>query len=416
MTLYQPVRGTHDFFGPSFEDFQFIIESAKQTSKRYGYTPIATPIFEHTHVFTKPLGDTSDIVGKEMYTFEDRGGDSLTLRPEGTAPVVRALISNGLLHDLPQKVFYHGPMFRYERPQKGRFRQFHHIGVECIGVSSPFCDVEGIALAWDLLTLWGLGTSDVQLNINTLGDPQSRIIYRAALVEYFKQYENDLSPDSKRRLITNPLRILDSKDEKDIALSAGAPKLKESLSDASREFFETVLKGLDDLNIPYHVNDRLVRGLDYYNHTVFEYITTSLGAQGTVLAGGRYDGLVHQMGGPDLAGFGWAAGIERLVAFQSLPPRAEPQKISVIPMSQNEWSVAFGLTHTLRQNHFIVDIDFSGNASKRLKKANKKAATYALLIGEDEIAKNIITVRHLVSGAQTQIDFHAIVDYLKLQG
>src|SRR5256885_9513629 len=293
---------------------------------------MATPIFEFPEVFPRPIGEHPDIVAKEMYTFIDRGGEEVTLRPENTAGVVRAVISNGLGQSVPLKFFYSGPMFRYERPQKGRFRQFHQIGVELIGVAQPQADIEVIALGQRILRMLGIADR-VVLELNTLGDPESRAAYRDALVGYFSARISELSEDSRRRLERNPLRILDSKDPGDQRLAAEAPDFAEYLNDTSREFSARVRDELDMLGIAYRLNPRLVRGLDYYTHTAFEFVTTDLGAQGTVIGGGRYDGLVELMGGPAMPGVGWAAGIERLAMLIAEPPPA-PRPVALVPLAE----------------------------------------------------------------------------------
>ena len=311
MPLLQPVRGTQDLLPEAMRRHRQVKEAARMTAELYGFAEIATPIFEFTDVFARPIGEGTDIVSKEMYTFEDRGGEEITLRPENTAGVVRSILSNGLVQSAPLKFFYEGPMFRYERPQKGRFRQFHQIGVELIGVAQPQADIEVIALGCRVLRALGIENRTV-LEINTLGDPESRVAYRHALTAYFSDHVSELSQDSLRRLERNPLRILDSKDESDNRVAADAPSFAEYLTAESQDFFVRVRDGLDALDIRYQINPRLVRGLDYYTHTAFEFVTSDLGAQGTVMGGGRYDGLVELMGGPALPGVGWAAGIERL--------------------------------------------------------------------------------------------------------
>ena len=297
-----------------------MIETGRAVAARYGYAEVATPIFEFTEVFARTLGETSDVVTKEMYSFTDRGGEALTLRPEYTAGVARAFISGALGQNLPVKLFCSGPMFRYERPQKGRLRQFHQIDVEVIGAPEPLADVEVIALGAQILRALGLA-EHVRLELNTLGDPESRQAYRDRLVGYLSAYRDRLSPDSQARLERNPLRILDSKDEGDREILKGAPTLDASLNEASKAFFAGVRAGLDALGIAYAINPMLVRGLDYYTHTAFEFTTDRLGAQGAVLAGGRYDGLVAAMGGPDTPGIGWAAGVERLAMLLDETPR-----------------------------------------------------------------------------------------------
>jgi histidyl-tRNA synthetase len=308
----QPVRGTHDLLPEDCRLHRHIEEAMIRVAKRFGFAEMATPIFEFTEVFKRTLGETSDVVNKEMYTFDDRGGTSITLRPEGTAAVARAFISNGLAQQVPFKVVYRGPMFRYERPQKGRQRQFHQFGAELIGVEKPQADIEVLAMASQIMAALGL-QERVTLELNTLGDAESRANYRAALVAYFSAYKDKLSEDSRTRLENNPMRILDSKDAGDREIVANAPRLKDHLNAYSADFFQQVCAGLDALGIAYTLNDRLVRGLDYYCHTAFEFTTTELGAQSAVLSGGRYDNLIENMGGAKTAGIGWAAGLERLV-------------------------------------------------------------------------------------------------------
>ncbi|MBC7953743.1 MAG: histidine--tRNA ligase, partial [Rhodospirillaceae bacterium] len=330
MSSLQPVRGTHDLLPEDTRRHRFVEETAFGVVRRYGYGEIVTPIFEFTEVFSRTLGETSDVVTKEMYTFADRSGDSLTLRPEGTAGVARAFISGGLSQNLPLKLFYRGPMFRHERPQKGRLRQFHQVGVELLGVEGPQADIEVVSMAWRMLQALGLGDK-VQLEINTLGDAESRVAYRDALVAYLTPYKDKLSEDSRARLDKNPMRVLDSKDEGDKAIVAAAPLIQDALTPAAQEFFAQVTSGLTALGVPFVVNPKLVRGLDYYCHTAFEFTTTALGAQGTVLAGGRYDGLIGQMGGPATPGIGWAAGIERLSMLVENAPETE-RPVAIIPM------------------------------------------------------------------------------------
>jgi len=385
-----------------------IEETAFEITRRYGFGEIVTPIFEFTDVFTRTLGETSDVVTKEMYTFADRSSDSITLRPEGTAGVARAVISNGLTQSLPLKLFYRGPMFRHERPQKGRLRQFHQIGVELIGVATPKADIEVIALGAHILECLGV-RAKIQVEINTLGDGESRAAYRSVLIDYFGGRKAGLSAESLARLERNPMRILDSKDEGDRAIVADAPKLSASLNQASKDFFDEVMSGLSALDIAFAVNPRLVRGLDYYCHTAFEFTTDALGAQGTVLAGGRYDGLVEQMGGPPTPGIGWAAGTERLamlVEQTSMPLRP----IAIIPMV-NEGK-ATGLAHRLRHAGLTVELGYSGNAKKRLERANKIGARAAILLGEDELSRGAVAVRDLDSGTQDEIALDRLEDYL----
>jgi len=401
MVKLQNVRGTNDLFGEEKRKAVKVVSTAAKTVEKYGFEEIETPIFEFTDVFLRNLGDTSDIVTKEMYCFEDRGGESLTLRPEGTAGVVRAFVSNGMQQNLPVKMYYHGPMFRYERPQKGRQRQFTQFGVELLGVETPQADIEVISMAYEFLENLGLSGA-VTVEINSLGDEESRNNYRAKLVEYLKGYYDVLSEDSRIRLEKNPLRILDSKDENDKKIVEGAPKYRDSLNESSKEFFYQVVKGLDALGIKYKINDRLVRGLDYYSHTVFELTTDKLGAQGTVLAGGRYDGLVEQMGGGKVCGIGWACGVERL---SMLLEKADdkPRPIAVIPLGDDESEVALKVAYRLRKAGFAVEHAYSGNIKKRMMKANKVNAKTAVIIGSDELKNNMLTVKDLDSGEQRQV-------------
>jgi histidyl-tRNA synthetase len=336
-----------------------------------------------------------------MYSLKDRGGEDLSLRPENTAGVVRAVLSNGLTQSTPLKFFYSGPMFRYERPQKGRFRQFHQIGVELLGVPQAQADIEVIALGRRILEALGIGER-VALELNTLGDPESRADYRNALVAYFSSHRGGLSEDSRRRLDTNPLRILDSKDLGDIRINADAPSFDRYLNESSRDFFAAVRGGLDRLGIAYRLNPRLVRGLDYYTHTVFEFVTTDLGAQGTVLAGGRYDGLVELMGGPQMPGVGWAAGIERLAMLISEPP-LPVRPVALVPVGEQGEALALTIAETLRSQGFSVDLGYSGNLSRRMRRANRANARIALLIGDDECARNVVTWRDLDSGEQADV-------------
>lgn len=409
----QTVRGTHDIMGDKARTFRFIQQTFQEVALRFGHQEISTPIFEFTEVFKRTLGETSDVVSKEMYTFEDRGGESLTLRPENTAGIARAFISNGLQQSLPCKFFAYGPMFRYERPQKGRMRQFHQMDVEILGVPEPQADIEVLALAVNLLTELGL-MDDITLELNSLGDPESRTAYRDALVDYFSRHKDSLSKDSLTRLEKNPMRILDSKDEGDQRLVADAPRISDHYNDESAAFFDEVRKGLDALGITYKLNERLVRGLDYYSHTAFEFITTKLGAQGAVLAGGRYDGLIGKMSGTATAGIGWAAGMERLAELvsQDLLP-TENRPIAIIPMGSAGQTKALELAQELRIAGFVVDMSYRGNMGKRMKRANKAKAEVAVLIGEDELKRNVVSVKNLDESRQTEVAQEKLVAYLK---
>lgn len=404
----QPVRGTHDLLPDSYAAHAHVIGAAQAAARLYGFHRMDTPIFEFSEVFHRAVGDTSDIVTKETYSFTDRGGESITLRPEFTAAVVRSFISNGLQQHLPFKAFYAGPAFRYERPQKGRLRQFHQIGAELLGAPEPMADVELIALGMHTLRVLGLADS-VTLEINSLGDAESRAAYREALVAYLAQYRADLSPESQLRLEKNPLRILDSKDAGDRAIVAGAPTLHAYFNATSQQHFARVREGLEALQIAYRVSEKLVRGLDYYSHTVFEITTDQLGAQGTVLAGGRYDGLVKLMGGQDVAGIGFAAGVERLVALMGEEAVALPKPVAaIIPMGEAAEIEGWKLAQVLRAQGIAADIAYRGNAKKRFERANKVAAKFAIILGEDELKNGTVTLKNLTRGEQRSLPQSAL--------
>src|SRR3954447_4444258 len=414
MPALQPARGTQDLLPDIARRHRRVSETARDAAALYGFAEIATPIFEFTEVFSRPIGEHTDIVSKEMYTFTDRGGEEVTLRPENTAGVVRAVLSNGLTQSTPLKFFYSGPMFRYERPQKGRFRQFHQIGVELIGVAQAQADIEVIALGQRILNALGIADR-VVLELNTLGDPESRAAYRDALVGYFSARVSELSEDSRRRLERNPLRILDSKDPGDQRLADEAPDFAEYLNDASREFFTRVRDGLDRLGIAYRLNPRLVRGLDYYTHTAFEFVTTDLGAQGTVIGGGRYDGLVELMGGPKMPGVGWAAGIERLALLIEEPPAAL-RPVALVPLGEAAERLALKLAEELREAGLAVDLGYSGNLARRMRRADRIGARAAVLIGDNELAQEAATLRDFDSGAQELVPLGELAARLKTLG
>jgi histidyl-tRNA synthetase len=413
MSSLRPVRGTHDIVGEDALRHRRVVEAGRAVAARYGYREVATPIFEFTEVFARTLGETSDIVTKEMYTFEDRGGDRLTLRPEYTAGIARAFISGSLGPQLPLKLFASGPMFRYERPQKGRLRQFHQIDVEVLGAAEPQADVEVIALGARILAELGL-QGQVILELNSLGDPASRRAYRDELVGYLARYRDDLSPESRDRLERNPLRILDSKDARDREILMSAPSLADSLNQPSCAFFAEVRAGLDALSIRYQINPKLVRGLDYYTHTAFEFTTSALGAQGAVLAGGRYDGLIATMGGPDTPGIGWAAGVERLAMLLEKTPAA-PRPIAVVPIGDGAALAALQLAEELRAAGHHVELGFRGKVGQRLKRAAQQNARHAILLGEDELAAGKVVLRDLDRGEQhvvprTELGAHLLAE------
>ena len=406
----QPVRGTQDLLPAAMRRFRVVTETARDIAERFGYEEIATPIFEFSEVFSRPIGETTDIVMKEMYSFADKGGENLSLRPENTAGVVRAVMTNGLTQSLPLRLFYQGPMFRYERPQKGRFRQFHQIGIELIGVKEPQGDVEAIALGAEILQALGVLSRTV-LELNTLGDGPSRSAYREALVKFYQAHHHKLSEDSRHRLERNPLRILDSKDEGDKAINAHAPGFAEFLTPEARDFYGAVKHGLDLLGISYKENPKLVRGLDYYCHTAFEFTTTELGSQGAVLAGGRYDGLMGVMGGPETPGVGWAGGIERL-ALMIGEPASAPRPIALVPIGSEGESLALKLAQDLRRDGFSVDLAYSGNLQKRMRRADKIKARAAVILGEDELKRGQAAIRDLDSGNQTEAPLAALKERL----
>ena len=387
-----------------------VMTHARTLAERYGFAEVATPIFEFSDVFRRTLGGTSDVVTKEMYTFTDRGGAEITLRPENTAGVARALVGGAFGQRLPVKCFYAGPMFRYERPQKGRQRQFHQIGVELIGIAEPLADVEVIALGAHLLSELGV-LDKVSLEINTLGDEPSRLAYRSALVSHLRAHEDALSEESRERLRRNPLRILDSKDQSDRAVLADAPEIDAHLSVPAASFFDAVCEGLSRIGIDFARNTRLVRGLDYYCHTAFEFTTEALGAQGAVLAGGRYDGLVETMGGPPTPGVGWAGGIERLASLVG-EVAAPVRPIAVVPLGPRAEIVGLGIAHQLRHEGFTVELTYRGNLSKRMKRADQARAIAAVIVGEDEITRGVVTVRDLEQGEQAETPRAQLGDYL----
>lgn len=409
MKILQPVRGTSDLLPADKARQNHVIETAKKIGRTYGFQDMATPIFEFTDVFRRPLGDASDVVSKETYSFEDRGGTEITLRPENTASVMRAVISNGLTQTLPQKYIYAGPMFRYERPQKGRMRQFHQIGVELIGPSSALADAEIIGCGAELLSELGV-LEHCTLHLNSLGDTQSRDAYRTALVAFLAQYKDDLSIDSQRRLVQNPLRILDSKDAKDKEIVAGAPQLADYLNDVSKAHYDLLTTALDKANIAFVADPLLVRGLDYYCHTAFEFITDQLGAQGTVLGGGRYDGLSEMLGGPHLPAVGFAAGVERLSLLVDEGEEVRTDILLVV-MDTELQADGFALASQLRRAGLSVDMPFTGNISKKLKRADKIGAGIALLLGSQEFATGEVQVKSLGDGETQTIAIDALLTH-----
>ncbi len=413
------VRGMKDIFGDEARAFDFLVDTATDLLRRYGYQPIRLPVVEKTELFVRSIGEVTDIVEKEMYTFEDRNGDLLALRPEGTAGCVRAVVEHGLIgRGQTQKLYYVGPMFRRERPQKGRYRQFHQLGVETFGIETPDIDAELIALT---ARLWeALGLEGLTLEINTLGNLHARARYREVLVDYFRANYDALDEDSRRRLETNPLRILDSKNPDMRALIEEAPKLMDYLDEADRAHFDAVLSYLDTLGIAYEVNPNLVRGLDYYNRTVFEWTTTELGAQGTVCAGGRYDGLVAQIGGKPTPAVGFAMGIERLMALildKGLLPYGSQADVYLVAVGEAAQRPAFALAEQLREALPTLKVQLNtggGSFKSQFKKADKSGAAYALILGEEEVSRREVGVKPLRGqGEQEQVSWDELAEHLQ---
>jgi histidyl-tRNA synthetase len=398
----RPIRGTQDIFGAEAEAFAHVVETFERVRKLYRFRRVEMPVFEKTEVFSRSLGETTDVVAKEMYSFEDRGGESLTLRPEFTAGIARAWLTDGWQQHAPLKVATHGPLFRYERPQKGRYRQFHQLDAEIIGAAEPQADVELLAMADQLLGELGIADG-VTLHLNTLGDAPSREAWRMALVAHFREAEDALSEDSRERLHKNPLRILDSKDPRDQALVHDAPRIDEFMSGEAERFFVAVCDGLDAAGVKWQRAPTLVRGLDYYRHTAFEFVTDRLGAQGTVLGGGRYDGLIETLGGEHTPAVGWAAGIERLAMLvgDSVPvPRFD---VAVIPMDDAALGQANRVARILREQWNSVEIFSTGKFKKRLGRANEGRALLAVIIGDEELAAGEVTVKDLHGGEQVRM-------------
>jgi len=396
----RPIRGTQDIFGPEAEAFAFVVETFERVRKLYRFRRVEMPVFEKTEVFSRSLGETTDVVSKEMYSFEDRGGESLTLRPEFTAGIARAYLTDGWQQYAPLKVATHGPLFRYERPQKGRYRQFHQLDAEIIGAGEPQADVELLAMADQLLKELGIADG-VTLQLNTLGDADSRDSWRVALVAYFQSVRADLSEDSQERLERNPLRILDSKDPRDKAFVADAPKIDDYLTDEAQDFFGQVTSGLDAAGVAWTRLPALVRGLDYYRHTAFEFVTDRLGAQGTVLGGGRYDGLIESLGGAHTPAVGWAAGIERLAMLVGDKGDGWLEFV-LVPVGKEAELFCSSLLATLRRKGIASEMGYRGNLKKRMQRADASGAEAAIIVGDEELAAREVTVRDLKTGEQAK--------------
>jgi histidyl-tRNA synthetase len=410
MTPVQPVRGTQSLLGEDADRLVAVVEGFDRVRRLYGFRRIVVPTIEHTAVFARTIGETTDVVSKEMYTFEDRGGEGITLRPEFTAGICRAYLSEGWQQFAPLKVATHGSAFRYERPQKGRFREFHQLDAEILGSVEAQADVELLAFADQLLK--ELGITGTILKLNTLGDPQTRGAWRDALYEHFRAHADTLSEDSRSRLERNPLRILDSKAHQDWPVVDSAPTIDEFLTAEAADFFGKVTAGLDAAGVAWERAPRLVRGLDYYRHTAFEFITDRLGAQGTVLAGGRYDGLVEALGGPPTPAVGWAAGIERLAMMIS-PPEVEKPAVAVIPLGERAEAEAQRIIAGLRREGIATEMAYRGNMKKRLSRADAAGARYALIIGENEIERGEAQLKDLKSGDQRAVSLDLIAEALR---
>ena len=413
MNTPQAIRGTQDIFGAEAEAFAHVVETFERVRKLYRFRRIEMPVFERTEVFSRSIGETTDVVSKEMYSFEDRGGESLTLRPEFTAGIARAYITNGWQQHAPLKVATHGPLFRYERPQKGRYRQFHQLDAEIIGAVEPQADVELLVLADQLLQELGIADG-VTLMLNTLGDGASREAWRLALIDYFRAVQGELSEDSQERLERNPLRILDSKDPRDQAFVADAPKIDDFLSGEAQDFFGAVTSGLDAAGVAWTRSPSLVRGLDYYRHTAFEFVTDRLGAQGTVLGGGRYDGLMETLGGPHTPAVGWAAGIERLAMLVG-EKSSRPLEAAIIPVGAAANQKAIELTTDLRRSGIAVELALRGNLKKRMQRADAEQARYVVILGDDELLDGKAILKRLSDGKQVKIQLSQVVDALWAQ-
>ena len=404
------VRGTQDIFGDEQRRFAQVLATFEHVHGLYAFQRLDLPVFEDTQVFARSIGETTDVVSKEMYTFPDRGGDLLTLRPEFTAGIARAYLTEGWQQYAPLKLVTSGAVFRYERPQKGRYRQFHQIDAEILGAPEPAADVELLVMADQLLRELGI-SEGVTLQLNTLGDAATRDAWRDALVAHFEAHRDQLSEDSLVRLEKNPLRILDSKDPRDRPIADAAPDIDAYLTPEARAFFEAVTAGLDAAGVAWTRNARLVRGLDYYRHTAFEFVTDRLGSQGTVLAGGRYDGLIESLGGPATAGVGWAAGVERLAMLLDEPPKPVIDAV-VVPMGAAAELRATGLVAELRRMDIATDMAFRGNMKRRMAKANDQGASYALILGDDEIANGQVQVKALTTGEQAKVPLDTVAQSL----
>ena len=410
MTPVQPVRGTQSLLGEDADRLATVVGAFNRVRRLYGFKRVEVPTIEHTAVFARTIGETTDVVSKEMYSFEDRGGEGITLRPEFTAGICRAYLSEGWQQFAPVKVATHGSAFRYERPQKGRFREFHQLDAEIIGAGEPQADVELLAFADQLLK--ELGIEGTILKLNTLGDPETRAAWRDALFGHFRGHASSLSEDSRTRLERNPLRILDSKAHQDWPIVDSAPAIDEFLTGEAADFFAKVTAGLDAAGIAWERAPRLVRGLDYYRHTAFEFITDRLGAQGTVLAGGRYDGLIEALGGPHTPAVGWAAGIERLSMMIGAPEVDKPTAV-VVPLGERAEAAGQRILADLRRSGIAADMGYRGNMKKRMSRANDAGAAYAVIIGDNELDRGEAQLKNLSTGEQSSVELDRVAEALR---
>ena len=412
--ITKAIKGTQDVLPAASHENQYVEQTMLQIAQRYGFHEIRTPVFEHTELFQRGVGDTTDVVQKEMYTFEDKGGRSITLRPEGTAGAMRAFLEHGLFNEaLPQKVSYLTSCYRYEKPQAGRLREFHQFGVECLGASEPTADAELIGLAQTIFET--LGVENLSLEINSIGCPACRKEYHAALKAYFESRRDELCPTCLERLDKNPMRILDCKSPVCAKIAADAPVVLDYLCDDCRTHFDKVKALLDAMNIPYAVNPRIVRGLDYYTRTVFEFVSQDIGAQGTVCGGGRYDGLSEELGGPHIPSLGFALGIERLLLVmrgQGIEfPQPDPCMLYIATMGDRAACEAAGIAQSLRASDFPVEIDTCGRSLKaQMKYAGKLGAQYTVVLGDNELDAGVYTLKDMQTGEETQIDADEFIE------
>ena len=407
----QPIRGTHDLFGDELIKYETVKKEVNNFSKIFGFNEIITPTFEATELFRKPLGEQSDVVLKEMYTFSDKNDSYITLRPELTTPTLRAAISNGFINKIPIKLYTFGSCYRRERPQKGRYRQFNQINFEILGVDDVIADAELIILADSILTKL-FSKKDIELNLNSLGDKDTLGKFKNALTIYFEKYKNELTEESQKKISLNPLRILDSKNNKDVEISLQSPKIKEFYSKEAENKFNNIQNFLSDNNIKYILNPNLVRGLDYYCHTVFEFKTSNLGSQDTLIGGGRYDGLTKLLGGPDISGVGWAGGVERLMMLLD-EKKSNQIKAQLIIIDEKYKKYGFKIANQFRKNNINVHFDYRYNLKKSLSVASNLGFQYAIIIGENEFNNNICTIKFLKTNTQITNSIENIIKEIK---